>query len=550
MGRIEAFRQKVLTCAGIIAIAGYCLWPNVALAAPKSKVVSRSFPGHQFNSLAMWKLPNSAPFHIWLTDNSGRIFCLQADTLETLWSTQLKGESLLAPVLGDFMGTGVPILAVVSHSGRVYFYGAGSGRIISSVSTGTKVSADPSVATTADGVDQLILADETGIVSGYRLEESGAPVETFSVRNSGVEATIFKVIGAITRPPCCADLDGDGNSEIIVTSDLGYVQVISPPGGGASEPVRYQARLPQNSRATTLACVGNFFPDQPNFVFGIGASLQVFAWDKTGESSDAIRMAFRSPAYGNSLGHLLAGDLNGDKMADLVSTAEGTVSARYGGRDLAGAPTFLDIASQHLVTPNGPFSSPAPVKLEKGRDALIAVDRKGVAFLWEPASAENSVQRFEGMPTVDSFPPAGDFTGTGMLSLAAWDGDEAKLSMVTLPVAVEASNEYAPAVTLGGNYARNGQFGQAWTAEWNRRQARAAEALKTAKAQPHTQANTGLKTFSRVEIIASLDPADPAAESIHRPRIDISVVKPAVAVLAAVVLVSFTTFWFARRRRK
>ncbi len=150
-------------------------------------------------------------------------------------------------------------------------------------------------------------------------------------------STAFSVIGQMSLPASCADLNNDGTPEIVVTSDSGVLQVISL----TDPPQRYSTRLPQQSRPTTLAALGDLSGTGQNIiVLGVSASLQLFKWDPALPPEKAIESFLSAPAYGTSLGHLLLGPVNSDPVNDLVSTADNTVASRYLGNDFSETGNF------------------------------------------------------------------------------------------------------------------------------------------------------------------------------------------------------------------
>lgn len=510
-------RQSLLRVAFIVAGS---LWGLSALSAQEVPVVQRSLDKQRLNDLAIWNIGGDDVFEIYTTDMSGNVGCYAADTLEPLWTHTFEGKSLTAPVVGNFMGTAVPVLAFGSSDGTVYFLWPGSGELISKAETGLSFNLAPSVAVRNE-TDELVFAEDSGYVLGYRLDpQSGLPRQTFGVTNTVRDAATISAIGSMTLPPACGDLNGDGVPEVILASNTGLLQVISLSSDMESGDVeRYHTRITQNTRVTTLAAIGDFNGDgQPLFGYGIGANLQFFRWDPAGEPAKAIHPAFNATAYGNSLGHLLVGPVNSDALPDLVSTSESTIAARYLGSDLSGGAAMFDIGDQHMGTTNGPFSPPVPITFpEPGGKGVVSIDSSGTAFVWRPASHEPA-ERIAGLPVPTMFTPGGDITGSGKLSLVIWNEKDFVLSVATLPVDVAPpvppgnSIPGVPAVTVGGSFSRSGQL----IDDWGFLQENAAAALQRIKnSENATTEDDPLLSTDTVSIIAGIAPNDPLAEKLQ-----------------------------------
>lgn len=438
----------------IACLAILMLLPStVVLATQEVTTVDRSLAGRRLNELALWDLGSNGVYEIFTTDVSGGAGCYAADTLDPLWELTFASEPLTAPVIGNFMGTGAPVLAFASTSGQVYFVWPGTGETIAKLSTGVSFVLPPSVARHANS-DELILADDKGALVGVYLEPTtGLPRESFRLSNSTSDSTAFNVVGSLSQPPTCTDLDGDGKPEVLLASETGLLQVVRLPalgeGTADQKPTRYHTRLPQNSIAHTLAGVGAIAGGhEVLFGYGIGTSIEFNKWDPAAAPGQAISLALRAPAFGNSLGHLLMGDLNGDRTPDVISTADSAIAARYFGSDFAGKPALLDIAQQHLVTARPPYSPALPVTLRSGEKAIVGIDQQGSAFVWQPSSEDNKITRYDGVAVPTSFTPGGDITGSGKLALVIWNDKNFKLSVVTLPVDVAPAATAAPALTL------------------------------------------------------------------------------------------------------
>ncbi len=542
----------------VIAIATLMLLPPQTVFSQEATVVSRTLKNQRLNELGIWNLGSDKVFEVFTTSVSGKAACYSADTLKPLWEQQISDESLTAPVIGNFMATGAPVLAFASASGKVYFLWPGSGEIISSVDISLSCSVAPSVATMSDG-DKLILVGDAGQISILDLDATtGLPRERWTVPNTLSGSTAFSVVGQISQPAACADLNGDAIPEVVVVSDSGVLQVVSL----SDPPQRYSTRLPQQSSPTTPAAMGDLSGTGQNIIMlGVNASFQFFKWDAALPPEKAVESFLSEPAYGASVGHLLIGPLNDDRVNDLLSTAEGTVAARYLGNDFSGKQAFLDIAPQHLATSATPFSPAIAVTRRDGTKSIVALDNDGVAWDWQPTSPENTITRFPGVPVPMGATPAGDLTGNGKLSIIVWNQDDFLLSVVTLPIDLAPTAPAAgvvphsgPVLTLGVNYARNGQWGAEWAAKWEAKLQAAAAALQQARASGgsgEAAKDTDLSTDS-VSMIAGLDPQDPIAVEFRANRTGrgfrLFAIGGGVIALLAVLLIALRRFRKPRPR--
>lgn len=529
------------------------LLPHYPAGAQEANIVSRTLKGQRLNELGLWNLGGDKVYEIFTTSVSGKASCFSADTLEPLWEQQITGEALTAPAIGTFMADGSPILAFGSLSGKVYFLWPGSGEIISTIDTGLSLSVPPSVAAMADG-DKLVLVGDDGQIAVVDLDATtGLPNLRWLIPNTLSGATAFSVVGQISQPAACSDLNNDGIPEVVVTSDSGVLQVISL----SEPPQRYSTRLPQQARATTPAALGDLTGTGQNaIILGVIASIQLFNWDPALPPEKAIVVWMSTPAYGESLGHLLLGPINADPVNDLLSTANTTIAVRYLGNDFSGKQAFLDIAPQHLTTSESPFSPAIAVTRADGSSSVVSIDNSGTAWDWEPTSAQNTMTRINDVPVPTGFAPGGDLTGSGKLSLVIWNQETVSLSVATLPIdlapgsATEASSQSGPVLTLGVNYSRNGQWGTAWATDWNAKRQAAAAALARLKADGGAgNMDDSESTTDSVSMIAGLDPHDPVAVTFRESRntgIPIAALAGGALVLLAVI---FLGVWKMRKPR-
>ncbi len=524
------------------------------ILAQEATVVSRTLKGQRLNELAAWDLGSDKVFEIFSTSVSGMAACYSAGDLNPLWEKQISSDALTAPVIGNFMGSGAPILAFGSASGMVYFAWPGSGEVIGTFDTKLPFSLPPSIAQMTDGDKLILVGDEGNIVILDLHPESGLPQQRWLVSNTLSGSTAFSVIGKISQPASCADINNDGIPEVVVTSDSGVLQVISL----TDPPQRYYTRLPQKSQPTTIAAIGDLSGlGQTSIALGVSASLQFFTWNPARPHEKAVEVFLSTPAFGVSTGHLLLGPVNADPVQDLVSTADRTVAARYLGNDFSGKQAFLDIAPQHLTTAASPFSPAVAITRIDGTKSVVSIDSSGVAWDWQPASTENTITRYPDIPVPTGFTPAGDLTGNGKLSLAVWNQQDVSLSVVTLPIDLapsvagsETPSASGPALTLGVNYSRNGQWGAEWATNFNARLLAASAMVDSHKTVAGTVEDSDLTT-DPISIIAGLDPQNPVAVTFRKKHNNSGISTIAsIALAAALLAIALLGFWKLRKSRR
>lgn len=537
---------KRAICVGTVVLSTICV-----MGQEVANVKSRSLKGHRLNELAAWQLVDDPVFKVFATDTTGHVFCFAADSLKTLWEVSLAQEALTAPVIGDFMGNGAPILAFGSIAGNVYFLWPGSGELLATHKTGLSFATAPSVAANPNG-DSLILADTAGHVAGFSLTADGLVVETFRIDAETTDAVAVSIAGAMTHPPSSADLNRDGWPEVLLMSETGLVQLLSLSPDPVATPERFLYRIPQNTVASTVAAMGLLQEGgDAVFGFGVGSTLHFFKWDPAA-GQRAIQPYVRTGAYGNSLGHLLLGEVNNDPSPDLISTANSTVAARYLGNDLAGEKTLLDINPNQLSTQDPPFSPAIPLVLSNGEKGVLAVDSEGVAFIWQPLEQNATARRIAGVPVPTTFPPAGNLTGDNQLTLIVWNETEFTLSSVTLPVDLPPVTDAAPLLTFGVNYSRNGQWGLSWRQNFENRMRRAEAALQRAKSQ-WTSGDDTASTTDPISQIAGIAPGDPLAGGLkygpRRRSLSTGIIYPA-GIIVLLGLAGGTIYFIIKSRHR
>jgi len=518
------------------------------LAGPLSgqstpETVSRQIEGERINELALWDLGSDGIFEVFTTAVSGKAACYRADNLEPLWNASFAPEALTAPVIGDFLGTGSPVMAFASVAGKIFFVWPGSGETIASHSITTSFSLAPSVARLdTENLDLLVLPDDKGQVFVLGLSSDATIKERWVIPNTISGSGVFSVVGRTIQPASCSDLDRDGIPEIVVSSNEGVLQAVSL----TTPPSRHFVRLAQRSEATTIAGAGPFVQrDKETILVGVDATL--YAFEFLPSPNAPLKQLFQTPAYGKTQGHLVFAPFNGDDQIDVLTSADNVISARYAGKGFDGNQTLIDISAQQLTTINAPFSAAVPIIRADGVAAAIAIDGKGSILEWQPTAAANSAVELYKITPPTGYTPAGNLTGSDNLSMVTWTEADSSLSVLHLALAL--SKNSPPVLTLGGNYSRNGQYGPLWMEKWQTKQASATAALKSAQAALSSAPDDTPSTMDAASIVMGSAPLDPAASALLQKRNGSSPVKLIVSVVAGIALLGGLLLVLKLRKR-
>lgn len=487
------------------ALLGVCLWMG-SPATAQVETIGRTLKDEAVNELALWDLGNDGVYEIFLSTVSGRVMCYSALELDLMWDRQLESGALTAPVLGDFLGNGAPVLAVAGANGRVTFLWPGTGEPVGQIELSERFSLAPSVADFRDeGRQELVLISEKSeiFVVGFESADSGARLRLV-VPNTIADATAFSVLGRIAFPASVADIDGDGRPEVVTVSDTGIIQVVSL----VDNPERSFQHLPQNSRATTLAAVVPMTGGaQAQVLLGSGSSLQVFDWTR---GNERLRARLSATAYGDSRGQIVVADMGESVPRGIVTLSEKIAAVRYVGQ-VGNGEVVLDFAAGNLATLTGPLSTPVLARDARGEVCVVAADGNEDVLVWRK-DGEPGLPQVAGKAIVPAgaFTPAGALRGDGKLSLVSWSAPDFRLSVHTLPL--DVAKDSAPMLTLGVNYARDGGWTQEWAERYSGAQVRAGallDSLKTSYSAGGDGATSGV-----VAMMRGIAPEDELARSL------------------------------------
>jgi len=315
---------------------------------------------------------------------------------------------------GDFNGDGKTDLAVsvlasqVNAPGTVdVLIGKGDGTFAAAVpytvgpAPATIVTAD----FTGDGIPDIVVLDaESGITNKvWVLPGKGdgtflAPVTTPTGTNSGNLQY--------------ADFDHDGNLDLLIADQLSSTMVLmSGKGGGAFQaPQRYLSTaysgslgiIPLGDGTTAILA-----PDNANGQMDVD-----FAGSTGVMGSPAVHTAGASPAG------VSAGDVNGDKLPDIVFTDSETNHLYVEISNAQG--TFTTPAAYPLPATPGPLAM-ADLNKDGYADAIVATN-SGVAVLLGSASGSMSAARTFASGTSFNSVTAADFNSDGKPDVASAAG--------------------------------------------------------------------------------------------------------------------------------
>jgi len=513
-------------------------------AQGSAETVSRQLKGERINEPVLWDLSDDGIFEVFTTAVSGRAACYRADNLEPLWNASFASEALTAPVIGDFLGTGSPVMAFASVTGNVFFIWPGSGETIARHSISTSFSLAPSIARfDKEDVDLLVIPDDKGQVFVLGLSPDATIKERWVIPNTISGSGVFSIVGRTIQPASCSDFNKDGIPEIVVSSNEGVLQVVSL----TTPPSRHFVRLAQRSEATTIAGTGPFVhPEQETILVGVDATLYAFEFNPAPNAP--LKQLFQTPAYGKTQGHLVFTPFNGDSQIDVLTSADNVISARYAGQGFDGNQTLIDISAQQLTTINAPFSAAFPIIRADGVSAAVAIDNKGSILEWQPTAAANSAAELHKITPPTGFTPAGNLTGSGNLSMVTWTEADSKLSVHHLPLAL--AKESPPVLTIGINYSRNGQYGPLWTEQWRAKQTSATAALKSAQTALSSAPEDTPDTIDAASIVMGSAPLDPTAAALLEKRKGSSPVKLIVGAVAGIALICGMLLVVIKRRKR
>jgi len=186
----------------------------------------------------------------------------------------------------------------------------------------------------------------------------------------------MSIINGVRVGPALGDLDDDGDLEIVVSSDNGYVRVLHHDGSNvAGWPIKINYRIDAQSLADV---------DQDGKLEVISGSIDnelVYVWDGDGTLLDG----WPQKAYGSVARSPSIGDISGDEHLEVIASSDKVYAWYYNGSIVPGFP---------LGTISGePSTAPCLGDIDNDGDVEIivgAMDKK--LYVWDlphPFKLEN-----------------------------------------------------------------------------------------------------------------------------------------------------------------
>jgi len=496
------------------------------------------------NELALWDLGPDGKYELFTTTLQGQVAAYDATTLELYWTVDQPGEVLTAPVIGNFLGNGAPVLAWASNLGSVTFAWPGTGQIIGHIKLSQNFSVPPSVAESpTEKRSLLVLPADSGEIVLAELTPEGQARSRTVIPNTIPGSTAYSNIGQFDLPVAVDDLDHDGTPELVAASGSGAIEVVSL----TDPPTRAVAHLAQNTKATVPPVAGQMDNDPSDVVvIGVEANVHLFRW-QSAPNGGKITPLLETPAFGTLDDQLLLAPINTDTALDIVGTSDNIISARYLGRGPGGEALLFDIPAQALATLSPPFQVPLPYLKQDNSSSLLTQDARGDLLSWQPAAPNAPSAVVTNSPVKPADIATGYFVRDGKLQRVGWDSSKSELFSEALPVEVSASSP--PVLTLGVNYARNGQWGPGWSQSLSASLQAAKDALSLAKTSSTTAPQQS--PLSSANMIAGISPSDPMAQAIQKNgKANHRFLTITSVVLSLVVLISLGALFFFLKKRK
>jgi M6 family metalloprotease-like protein len=261
-----------------------------------------------------------------------------------------------------------------------------------------------------DGDGEVVVAAESGNV--YAWQHDGTPI----IPLCGVLGRFAVATEGITKSPCVADIDGDGDAEVIVASkgSLYVWDHTDDNADGVADLHGSGFPLPLDGPASSAPVVADF-SEEPGLEIAVatgGGDLVIV----DGEG----RYVGSSPY---SFGHLVlddvtlaAGDLDADGLCEVVltTTNRGWVAAlNADGTSVPGWPVEVDGWEDETARVVVGDIDRAP----DGRPEVVAVSSNGTVHAWDARGTELGGWPVElGMPAAAT-PSLGDLDGDGYLEV-------------------------------------------------------------------------------------------------------------------------------------
>ncbi len=234
-----------------------------------------------------------------------------------------------------------------------------------------------------DGEMEVVVATTTGMI--YAWHADGSPVIPDC---AGPFGSIAEVPGGISHAPALADLDGDGAAEVIVASDDGLLYAWhgrDDRGDGVADLVSGDFPLDIGGPASGAPLAAQFEAGRGPAIAAVSRGGYITIVDATGHHLGSSPYSF---------GHLVlddvtlaAGDLDGDGADELVTTTtnRGWIAAiRSNGTPLPGWPVIVDSWLQETV---GIVIGDIDLA-QDGRPEVVAAGSDGVVYAWDSTGNE------------------------------------------------------------------------------------------------------------------------------------------------------------------
>ena len=267
-----------------------------------------------------------------------------------------------------------------------------------------------------DGDGEVIVAARSGEV--YAWHHDGTPI----IPMCGVFGRFAVVPGGIARAPSAADIDGDGDAEVIVASEAGSLYVWDHTDANADGYADLHSDgfpLPLDGPASSVPVAADFDEAQ-----GLEIAVASGGGNLTVVDGDGQHLG--SSPY--SFGHLVledvclaAGDLDGDGLSEIVTstTNRGWVSAlNADGSSVDGWPVVVDSWERETA-------QIVVGDIDRARDGspeVIGVGSGGVVHVWDSSGSELPGWPVDLRRAVAARPSLGDLDGDGYVEIVVPSG--------------------------------------------------------------------------------------------------------------------------------
>lgn len=464
----------------------------------KTTTVGISEPGEP----VAYDFDGNGVYELLITGATGGMGVYDPRTLRPLWEKQISQKALTPAVIGDFLGTGVPIVAVGSIDRWIYFLRAGTGEQVARHEVGEPMVIAPSVVgmRPRDGSDRdgLIVCDDAGSVRLITL--SGRETkEEFEVRNSSGDFTI----GRITHPAAIGDITGDDIPEVVVGTVSGTVQAFS-----ITNPQRRMLyHAPQGiSIDSGILLADVMATGQANLCFGTSTGdLMVLKYQHDLSKPNLFfSLELTRKMLGRAHGHLIAGDLDGDGTLDIAGQTQNVIAT------FDGASVLTLFGTQPYAANAPPISPVSLVRLASGKTALIFGDSRGGLFFFD-ATQKTPPEVSDAPVVLQQLAPAGNLTGSGRVEAVLVDRSRDKLALARFDTATAADS--LPTMMHAIDFSRDGRWTSGTASRIIAMREKAARAFDAAMSSAETAGKKG--DWSGVAVAAAdalaINPTDPKA---------------------------------------